>query len=135
MDCQGLSGLLSCKCCSLRLGSPWRGPRGGWVISTLFAQDFIAQGVPLEGVRADGEGSGGPGLADAYALIRNAPTADSGRLNWEEVVKPFMSSREDRRATTRRDPHARMDRTLQTLQSKPSPKHDRVLRRAYAAQH
>lgn len=60
------------------------------------------------------------GLAEAYALIHNVPTAKAGRLNWE-VIEQFMASREGRRATTLRDMGTRMDRTLQVLQRKPSP--------------
>lgn len=77
----------------------------------------------------------GMGLAEAYALIRNAPAAESGRLDWTVVVEQFMASREGRRATTLRDLRTRMDRCLQTLQGKPSPKDGRALMRAYAAQH
>lgn len=82
--------------------------------------------------RMEGQGLG---LKEAYALLSNAPTAESGRLNWEEVIKQFMASREGRRATTLRDLRTRMDRCLQTLQTKPSPKDGRALMRAYAAQH
>ncbi len=82
--------------------------------------------------RMEGQGLG---LKEAYALLSNAPTAESGRLNWAAVVEQFMASREGRRATTLRDLHTRMDRCLQTLQTKPSPKDGRALMRAYAAQH
>ncbi len=82
--------------------------------------------------RMEGQGLG---LKEAYKLICKAPTADSGRLNWAEVVDLFMASREGRRATTLRDLRTRMDRCLQTLQAKPSPKDGRSLMRAYAAQH
>ena len=74
------------------------------------------------------------GLAEAYALIRNAPTVESGRLDWAQVVAQFMASREGRRATTLRDLRTRMDRTLKVLRSKPCPKDGRGLMRDYAAQ-
>ncbi|MCS5692622.1 site-specific integrase [Cyanobium sp. FGCU-6] len=88
----------------------------------------------LDEIRQRMEGQG-LGLAEAYGLIRNAPKAESGRLDWAVVVEEFMASREGRRTTTLRDLRTRMDRCLQTLQAKPSPKDGRALMRAYAAQH
>lgn len=79
--------------------------------------------------RMDGQGLG---LAEAYGLIRNAPTAETGRMDWQAVVEQFMASREGRRATTLRDLRTRMKRTLEVLQSKPRPKDGRSLMRAYA---
>lgn len=107
---------------SVSLDLPWDASSQAEVVTVLgeIRQRMDAQGL---------------GLADAYALIRNAPTAESGRLNWAEVIKQFMASREGRRVTTMRDLQTRMDRTLQTLQSKPTPKDGRALMRAYAAQH
>jgi integrase len=88
----------------------------------------------LDEIRQRMEGQG-LGLKEAYALLSNAPTAESGRINWVAVIEQFMASREGRRATTLRDLRTRMDRCLQTLQTKPSPKDGRALMRAYAAQH
>lgn len=56
-------------------------------------------------------------------------------LDWDVVVEQYMASREGRRATTLRDLRTRMDRTLQVLHGKPSPKDGRSLVRAYAAAH
>jgi len=107
---------------SVSLDLPWDASSQTEVVSALgeVRQRMDAQGL---------------GLADAYALIRNAPTAESGCLNWAELVEQFMASREGRRATTLRDLRTRMNRTLEVLQSKPSPKDGRALMRAYAAQH
>ena len=43
----------------------------------------------------------GLGLAEAYGLIHSAPTAETGRLDWEAVVQKFLLSREGRRAAAR----------------------------------
>lgn len=82
--------------------------------------------------RMDGHGLS---LIDAYALIRSAPTAESGLLNWAAVVEAFMASREGRRATTLRDLRTRMNRTLEVLQATPRPRDGRALLRAYAKRH
>ena len=107
---------------SISLDLPWNASSQTEVVKLLgeIRQRMDAQGL---------------GLAEAYALIRNAPTAESGRLDWVVVIEQFLASREGRRATTLRDLRTRMDRTLQVLQSKPSPKDGRSLMRAYAAQH
>lgn len=77
----------------------------------------------------------GLGLAEAYGLIHSAPTAETGRLDWEVVVQKFLLSREGRRETTLRDLRTRMTRTLEVLQATPRPRDGRSLMRAYAAQH
>jgi len=77
----------------------------------------------------------GLGLAEAFGLIHSAPTAETGRLDWEAVVQKFLLSREGRRETTLRDLHTRMARTLEVLQATPRPRDGRSLMRAYAAQH
>ena len=77
----------------------------------------------------------GLGLAEAYGLIHSAPTAETGRLDWDVVVQKFMLSREGRRETTLRDLRTRMARTLEVLQATPRPRDGRSLMRAYAAQH
>jgi integrase len=77
----------------------------------------------------------GLGLAEAYGLIHSAPTAETGRLDWEAVVQKFLLSREGRRETTLRDLRTRMARTLEVLQATPRPRDGRSLMRAYAAQH
>lgn len=77
----------------------------------------------------------GLGLAEAYGLIHSAPTAETGRLDWEVVVQKFLLSREGRRETTLRDLRTRMARTLEVLQATPHPRDGRSLMRAYAAQH
>jgi integrase len=77
----------------------------------------------------------GLGLAEAYGLIHSAPTAETGRLDWDVVVKKFLLSREGRRETTLRDLRTRMARTLEVLQATPRPRDGRSLLRAYAAQH
>ena len=107
---------------SVSLDLPWDASSQAEVVTVLgeIRQRMDAQGL---------------GLADAYALIRNAPTAESGRLDWAVVIEQFMASREGRRATTLRDLRTRMVRCLQTLQTKPSPKDARALMQAYAAQH
>ena len=77
----------------------------------------------------------GLGLAEAYGLIHSAPTAETGRLDWDVVVQKFLLSREGRRETTLRDLRTRMARTLEVLQATPRPRDGRSLMRAYAAQH
>ena len=77
----------------------------------------------------------GLGLAEAYGLIHSAPTGETGRLDWEAVVKKFLLSREGRRETTLRDLRTRMARTLEVLQATPRPRDGRSLMLAYAAQH
>ncbi|MEB3361450.1 MAG: site-specific integrase [Synechococcaceae cyanobacterium] len=107
---------------SVSLDLPWDASSQTEVVTVLgeIRQRMDAQGL---------------GLAEAYRLIRQAPTAESGRLNWVEVVEQFMASREGRRPTTLRDLRTRMNRTLQVLQTSPRPKDARSLMRAYAAQH
>ncbi len=107
---------------SVSLDLPWNASSQTEVVKLLgeIRQRMDAQGL---------------GLAEAYALIRNAPTAQSGRLDWVVVIEQFMASRGGRRKTTLRDLRTRMDRTLHVLQSKPSPKDGRSLMRAYAAQY
>ena len=107
---------------SVSLEAPWNASAQTEVVKVL---GEIRQ-------RMEGQGLG---LAEAYALIRHAPTAEGGRLDWEVVVEQFMASREGRRATTLRDLGTRMDRSLEVLRSKPSPKDGRALMRAYAALH
>jgi integrase len=82
--------------------------------------------------RMDGQGLS---LIDAYALIRSAPTAESGLLDWAVVVDMFMASREGRRATTLRDLRTRMNRALEVLQATPRPRDGRALMRVYAKRH
>jgi hypothetical protein len=43
----------------------------------------------------------GLGLAEANGLIHSAPTAETGRLDWEVVMQKFLLSREGRRAAAR----------------------------------
>jgi integrase len=77
----------------------------------------------------------GLSLPEAYALIRSAPTSESGRLDWVVVVDQFLASREGRRMTTLRDLRTRMNRTLEVLEAAPRPRDGRSLMRAYAAAH
>jgi integrase len=107
---------------SVSLDAPWNASAQSEVVKVL---GEIRQ-------RMEGQGLG---LTEAYALIRHAPTAEGGRLDWEKVVELFMASREGRRPTTLRDLRTRMDRTLEVLRAKPSPKDGRALLRAYAARH
>jgi integrase len=107
---------------SSSLDLPWNASSQTEVVTTL---GEIRQRMDSQGLS----------LAEAYGLVRNAPTAESGRLDWVAVVDKFMASREGRRATTLRDLRTRMDRCLQTLQTKPIPKDGRALMRAYADQH
>ena len=69
----------------------------------------------------------GLGLAEAYGLIQSAPTAETGRLDWEVVVQQLLLSREGRRETTWRDLRTRMARTLEVLQATPRPRDGRSL--------
>ena len=107
---------------SVSLDAPWNASAQSEVVKVL------------REIRRRMEGQG-LGLAEAYALIRHAPTEERGRLDWEKVVELFMASREGRRPTTLRDLSTRMDRTLEVLRAKPSPKDGRALLRAYAARH
>jgi hypothetical protein len=75
----------------------------------------------------------GLGLAEAYGLIHSAPTAETGRLDWEAVVQKVLLSGEGRRETTLRDLRRRMARTLEVFQATPRCRDGRSLLRAYAA--
>jgi integrase len=107
---------------SVSLDLPWNASCQSEVVRTL---GEIRQ-------RMDGQGLS---LIEAYALLRAAPTAESGRLDWAVVVEKFMASREGRRATTLRDLRTRMNRTLQVLQAPPRPRDGRALMRTYAQHH
>ena len=51
---------------------------------------------------------------------------------WENRIKDFLKSREDRRPTTLRDLQGRMDRVLQVLSSNPRPRDGQTLCERYA---
>ncbi|MFY8148604.1 MAG: site-specific integrase [Prochlorococcaceae cyanobacterium] len=82
--------------------------------------------------RMEGQGLS---LPEAYALIRSAPTSESGKLDWALVVDQFLASREGRRTTTLRDLRTRLNRTLEVLDTAPRPRDGRSLMRGYAAAH
>ncbi len=94
---------------SVSLDLPWNASSQTEVVRALgeIRQRMDAQGL---------------GLAEAYALIRNAPTAETGRLDWAVVVEQFMASREGRRATTLRDLRTRMDLPCRCCRASRAPR-------------
>lgn len=74
----------------------------------------------------------GLSLTEAYGLVRSAPIAATGQIDWEEVVKQFLESRAGRRKTTMRDLRTRMGRALELLLANRPPKDGRSLMRSYA---
>jgi integrase len=107
---------------SVSLDLPWDGSCHTGVMNAIgeIRQRMEAQGLSL---------------GEAHALVHSAPTAATGRLDWDVVVEKFLASREGLRVTTLRDLRTRMGRTLKVLQASPRPRDGRSLMRAYAAVH
>lgn len=64
------------------------------------------------------------------ALIRGID-----RVEWESIARDFLDVRKGNRSTTRRDTEGRVQKALETLNSKPAPRDGASLMTAYAAQH
>lgn len=81
------------------------------------------------------------GLREAHALGAGVKARVTGRgvvvdsLNWEQVAQDFLNSRSDNRKNTTRPTSVRIQKALDTLQSKPKPTDGGSLMRAYAKAH
>ena len=76
------------------------------------------------------------GLSEAFRLIDFGVKEDSkNKTNWKTIAENFLSSRKDRRETTKRDLRKRVANALFTLESIPKPRDGRSLFRSYAEQH
>lgn len=56
-------------------------------------------------------------------------------LEWTEIAEAFLHSRSDNRTTTKRDTAAKIQKVLQTLETKPLPRDGISLMKAYATHH
>ncbi|QBE68369.1 integrase [Synechococcus sp. WH 8101] len=76
-------------------------------------------------------------LQDAHKLnteLLSGPAAtQEGFAGWPEVAARFLKSQDGRRSSTLRDLTARVERTLQALQTKPAPRDGASLMRTYAS--
>ncbi len=70
------------------------------------------------------------GEQKTQALVRGVEYVE-----WKAITEAFLNSRNDNRSTTRRDTAAKVQKILQTLNTKPAPRDGPSLMKAYAAQH
>jgi len=81
------------------------------------------------------------GLREANDLGAGVQARVTGRgvvvesLDWDQVAKEFMASRSDNRKNTTRPTEVRIQKALETLQSKPKPTDGGSFMRAYAKAH
>ncbi len=74
-------------------------------------------------------------LAKAYELISGGKVSNNGKheINWQALTDEFLNEeRGNRRETTKRDLRKRLDRTLQALSKKPTPRNAEQLFKNYA---
>ena len=75
----------------------------------------------------------GLSLPAAAQLLAADPAA--GPIDWPALVAEHLVTRDELRATTRRDLETRLERLLASLTSRPLPRDGPELLRAYARQH
>ena len=74
-------------------------------------------------------------LAKAYELISGGKVSNNGKheINWQALTDEFLNEeRGNRRETTKKDLRKRLDRTLQALSVKPTPRNAEQLFKNYA---
>ena len=75
------------------------------------------------------------GLSEAFRLIDFGVKKSKNKTNWKTIAENFLSSRKDRRETSKKDLRKRVTNAFLTLGSMPKHRDGRSLFRSYAEQH